>query len=76
MSKEEIRTIRRNVGQRVDKFLNRWISRKLTVFLVASFALFNGNLESNDWVIVANMYIAIQGITDIAERLYKAKFGN
>lgn len=76
MSKEEIRTIRRNVGQRIDKFLNRWISRKLTVFLIASFGLFSGNLESNDWVIVATMYIAIQGITEISEKLYKAKFGN
>ena len=76
MSKEEIKTIRRNVGQRIDKFLNRWISRKLTVFLVASFGLFGGNLESNDWVIVASMYIAIQGATEIAEKLFKARFGN
>lgn len=61
--------------QKIDKFLGRWISRKLTVFIIASIALFSDKLTSTDWVIIATSYIAIQGITDIVERLMKLKGG-
>lgn len=60
---------------RLDKFLNRWLSRKLMVFLVGCVALFSGQLESNDWVVISTAYIAFQGATDIVERLMKAKSG-
>ena len=73
MTKERINSIRQNAGQRVDKFLNRWISRKLTVLIIASVGLFDGNLDGDNWTIVATGYVAIQGFTDIVERLYKAK---
>jgi hypothetical protein len=43
------------------------------ILTIASFGLFAGNIESSDWVIVATMYVAIQGATDIVERLMKAK---
>jgi len=59
--------------EQIDKILSKWISRKLTVFIVASIALFFGNLDSGDWVIVATTYIAIEGATNIAERLMRAK---
>lgn len=59
--------------EKVDLYLNKWVSRKLTVFVVASAGLFAGNLESSDWTIVATMYIAIEGATNIVERLMKAK---
>jgi hypothetical protein len=42
-------------------------------FAIASVALFVGNIESNDWVIVATAYISLQGVTDIVERIYKSK---
>jgi hypothetical protein len=73
MTKERIQTISKSAGQRVDKFLNRWISRKLTVLIIASVGLFDGNLDGDNWTIVATGYVAIQGFTDIVERLYKAK---
>ena len=73
MTKERIQTISKSAGQRVDKFLNRWISRKLTVLVIASVGLFDGNLDGDNWTIVATGYVAIQGFTDIVERLYKAK---
>jgi hypothetical protein len=73
MTKERINSIRQNAGQRVDKFLNRWISRKLTVLVIASVGLFDGKLDGDNWTIVATGYVAIQGFTDIVERLYKAK---
>ena len=59
--------------EKIDLFLNKWVSRKLTVFIVASFGLFFGNLTSSDWVIIATTYIAIAGATNIVERLMKAK---
>ncbi len=59
--------------EKIDGYLKKWISRKLTVFVIASFGLFSGAIESSDWVIVATSYIAIEGITTIVERLYKAK---
>lgn len=59
--------------EKIDFYLNKWVSRKLTVFVVASFGLFLGNLTSSDWVIIATTYIAIEGATNIVERLMKAK---
>jgi hypothetical protein len=60
--------------EKIDLFLNKWVSRKLTVFVVASAGLFSGVITSTDWVIVATSYITIEGITNIVERLFKAKY--
>ena len=60
-------------GEKIDLYLKKWVSRKLTILIIASAALFAGNLDSNDWTIVATMYIAIEGATNIAERLIKAR---
>lgn len=59
--------------EQVDLFLSKWISRKLIVFIVASSALFAGDLDSGDWVVIATSYIAIEGATNIVEKLIKAK---
>jgi hypothetical protein len=59
--------------EKLDAFLGKWLSRKLMVFLISSAALFSGKLESADWVIIAAAYIAMQGTTDIVERLMKVK---
>ena len=59
--------------EKIDLFISRWVSRKLMAFAIASVALFSGSIESNDWVIVATMYVAVQGATDIVERLMKVK---
>lgn len=56
--------------EKVDLFLNRWVSRKLMVFAVASISLFTGGIDSGDWVIVATSYISLQGVTDIVEKLF------
>ena len=62
-----------NLKEKIDFFLSKWISRKLSVFIVASFGLFSSVITSSDWVIIATAYISIQGITDIVERLFKVK---
>ena len=59
--------------EKIDLFLNKWVSRKLSVLVVASVGLFAGSLESNDWTILATMYVGIEGATSIVERLMKAK---
>lgn len=59
--------------EKIDYFLKRWISRKLTVFIVASFGLFSNVITSSDWVIIATAYISIQGFTDIVEKLFKLR---
>lgn len=59
--------------ERIDLFLNKWISRKLIVFIVGSIGLFTKDITSGDWVIISTAYIAIEGATNIVERLMKAK---
>ena len=59
--------------EQIDLFLSKWVSRKLTVFVVASAGLFSGVITSTDWVIIATSYIAIEGATNIVERLMKVK---
>lgn len=62
--------------EKIDLFLSKWVSRKLTVFVVASSGLFSGVITSTDWVIIATSYIAIEGATNIVERLMKVKNDN
>ena len=48
MTKQRIENIRKSAGQRIDKFLNNWISRKLMVLIIASVGLFDGKLDGDD----------------------------
>jgi len=59
--------------EKIDLFLNKWVSRKLTVFVIASIGLFSKSITSTDWVIIATSYITIEGVTNIVERLMKSK---
>ncbi len=62
--------------EKIDLFISKWVSRKLSVFVVASSGLFSGVITSTDWVIIATSYIAIEGATNIVERLMKVKNDN
>ena len=55
--------------EKLDLYLNKWVSRKLMVFVVACSGLFSGYLTSGDWVIIATAYVSIQGFTDIVTKL-------
>jgi len=57
--------------EQFDLILNKWISRKLLVFMIACGGLFSGQLTSSDWVIIATAYVGIQGFTDIVKMLKK-----
>ena len=48
----------------LDKILNKIISRKLMVFIIACICLFMGKLTSSDWALIASAYMAVQGAVD------------
>lgn len=54
---------------RIDKLLDRYVSRKLMVFVVASVGLFSATLTSSDWVTIAAVYIGTQGAIDAIAKL-------
>jgi hypothetical protein len=59
----------------VDRYLNKFVSRKLLAFVIATIGLFAGNLLSGDWVVIAAVYIGAQAATDIIKDVYKSKSG-
>jgi hypothetical protein len=54
---------------KIDQFLNKWLSRKLMVFLIATGLAIFGSLTSSDWVTISVVYIGTQGALDIATKL-------
>tara|TARA_Y100000385_G_scaffold258378_1_gene286335 strand:- start:601 stop:783 length:183 start_codon:yes stop_codon:yes gene_type:complete len=54
---------------KIDTFLNKWLSRKLMVFLIATGLAIFGSLTSSDWVTISVVYIGTQGALDIATKL-------
>jgi|TARA_R110002167_G_scaffold315268_1_gene520852 hypothetical protein len=54
---------------KIDTVLKKYVSRKLMVFVVASFGLFSATLTSSDWVIIAGIYIGTQGAIDAIAKL-------
>ena len=59
--------------EKIDLLLNKWVSRKLVVFIIASAALFTTKLTSSDWVIISTAYISLEGVTNIVDKLMKNK---
>ena len=56
----------------VDKFMGKVISRKFTVFSLATIFLYLGSITGDQWVAISLGYIGIQGVADIATQW---KFG-
>lgn len=54
---------------RIDTILNKWVSRKLMVFVVSTGLAIWGDLTSSDWTIIATAFVGTQGFVDIVERL-------
>jgi len=54
---------------KVDKFLNKWLSRKLIVFAVACLGLFSDHLTGEEWIIISTAYISLEGFADIVARI-------
>jgi hypothetical protein len=60
----------------LDTLVNKWISRKLFVFLTASGLLMFADLESSDWSLIAIAYLSGQTVLDSVTMYYKAKNDN
>ena len=54
---------------KIDKFLNKWLSRKLMVFVIASIGLFSNKITSGDWVVLATAYVGVVGFYEIVGKL-------
>ena len=54
---------------RLDKFLSSWISKKLSVFIVACFGLFSGYVTDVEWTNIALVYLGSQSAVDIVKQL-------
>ena len=57
--------------QKIDTFLNSWISKKLTVFIIACAGMFTGMLTSSEFTNIAIMYVGTQGAIDAIIQLRK-----
>jgi hypothetical protein len=57
----------------IDKYLSKFISRKLIVFVVASIGLFTGNITGDNWVVISTAYVSIEGFTKIVREIYNSK---
>ena len=55
----------------IDKYLNLTISKKLTVFVVATVLTLKGNISGTEWVYISIVYIGTQGAIDLYNRIKK-----
>jgi len=55
----------------IDKLLGIVISKKLTVFFIATIFIILGKLDSTQWVNVAMVYIGSQAAVDLMMQLRK-----
>ena len=55
--------------QIIDAFLNKRISKKLMAFLIATIGLFTGHVSDDNWIIIATVYISVEGAFNIVKEL-------
>jgi len=55
----------------VDKVLAWTISKKLTVFLIATILILKGSISGSEWVYISLMYIGTQGAIDLYNSIKK-----
>jgi hypothetical protein len=53
----------------IDKILKRRISKKLIVFITATYLVISNVLTSGDWVTIAAVYLGTQGVIDAVAKL-------
>lgn len=61
------------VKKNLDTLINRWISRKLFVFIIATNLLWFADLESSDWTMIAVVYLGSQAVLDSVVAYNKSK---
>jgi hypothetical protein len=68
--------IQKKSNEVIDRLLGKVVSRKLTVFIVASMGMFHGFIDSSDWTIIGGIYIGSETAITIIKEFYKIKTGN
>jgi len=53
----------------IDKFIERYSSRKLMVFAIATLLTLFGDVTSSDWVTISAIYIGGQTVIDAVAKL-------
>ena len=56
---------------KIDKFLGYFVSKKLSVFVIASFFVGFGVIQSTEWVNISLIYIGGQSVIDAVSKLRK-----
>ena len=56
---------------KIDKFLGQFVSKKLSVFIIASFFVGLGYIEPSQWVNISIIYIGGQSVVDAMAKLRK-----
>ena len=59
--------------EQFDKILSKWISRKLLVFIISTIALFSKFITSNDWIVIAGIYLGTETAISIITEHIKNK---
>lgn len=59
----------------LDSIVNKWISRKLFVFIIATLLMSFSKLESGDWTVLAVAYLSTQTVLDAVVAYNKSKNG-
>jgi hypothetical protein len=57
----------------LDRVLDKFVSRKLLVWIISTIFMYMAKIESSDWVMISMVYLGSQGALDVAERLTKAR---
>ena len=55
--------------QMIDMYLSKLLSRKLLVFIISTVALFTGQIDADNYVIISSAYVGVEGFIDAVIRL-------
>jgi hypothetical protein len=54
------------MDEKIDKWLGKWASRKLLVWMTSTTMLAVARIDGDQWVAVSLAYIGLTGVADIA----------
>lgn len=61
---EETMSMGERIRNFLDKYLNKFISRKLLVLIIGTILLCFGFINGEIWLTLASLYIAVEGVKD------------
>ena len=55
----------------IDKYLDFAISKKLSVWILASLFLLLGKINGEQWLVISSLYVGVQSFIDGIKEYYK-----